>query len=133
MQGVHLYPAPLPSSYVAGIGLTAAPSTIAGAGSTDRLCGGVFSATLGVIAANPPVQTVCSEYTVLASFYSALLLRLCLFTNVRTLNHLILKRTLKFFSPSALIKKKIKFSPPILGNSDGSSCKVIYEEGFPNI
>ncbi len=32
----------------------------------------------------------------------------------------------------ALIKKKINF-PHIQGNSEGSSCKVIYEEGRPNI
>ncbi len=33
---------------------------------------------------------------------------------------------------SALIKKETKFSSYI-GNSDGIGCKVIYEEGLPNI
>jgi hypothetical protein len=37
-------------------------------------------------------------------------------------------------SGDPLIKKKIKFSSYILqGNSEWSSCKVIYEEGLPNI
>jgi len=31
-----------------------------------------------------------------------------------------------------LIEKKTKF-PHILGNSDGIGCKVIYEEGLPNM
>jgi hypothetical protein len=109
---VHLYPAPLPSSYAAGIGLTAAPSTIAGAGSTDRLCGGVFSATLGVTAANPPVQTVCSEYhlVLFTVLYSC---GYCLFTYVRTLNHLTLKRTLSFFAQVTDKKIKLNFPPYI--------------------
>jgi hypothetical protein len=34
---------------------------------------------------------------------------------------------------STLIKKKVKFSSYILGNSEWSSCKVIYEEGLPHI
>jgi hypothetical protein len=32
-----------------------------------------------------------------------------------------------------LIKQKMKLSLYILGNSDGSGCKVICEEGLPNI
>jgi hypothetical protein len=33
---------------------------------------------------------------------------------------------------TTLMKKKTEF-PHILGNSDGIGCKVIYEEGLPNI
>jgi hypothetical protein len=38
----------------------------------------------------------------------------------------------KLFSNNTLIKRKSNF-PHIYGNSEWSSCKVIHEEGLPNI
>jgi hypothetical protein len=43
-----------------------------------------------------------------------------------------LEFTASLVHPTALIKKKIKFSSYI-GKSEKSSCKVIYEEGLPDI
>ncbi len=42
----------------------------------------------------------------------------------------LLKQATAILQVHTLIKKKTKFSS---GNSDGSSRKVIYEEGLPNI
>ncbi len=37
------------------------------------------------------------------------------------------------FPCTELIKKRKQNFPRVLGNSDWIGCKVVYEEGFPNI